>query len=239
MLKLLFHDRPSWTRRTLLDHAGRGACQASSEASTDQLRSTSEFDSHSCALAPFGVSRRALLRRGAHREPHRGAGASTSPSATSVSPHLEIDGMPLQPIADTQGSSTIEVSRGTPSAASPISMDSATCGCSRTCTRRSAGAQRCEPSSTRCRTARSRHARRAGRTRSASRWRGSSPSSWSCGHGRGPRPAQRLARARPEAVRPPVRHADRGRAVRLVRGPRRACLRRTSDRRFALRSDRT
>ena len=136
MLKLLFHDRAGLDPTPLLDAQARVARTAPSARSTRRLASASGFDR---TLALWRLSSAAPRSRSsrrcstAAREP-----VVYRPIGYVASPHAALDGMPLQPIADTSGASTIEVSADT-AAASPTSTASRMSGWSRTCTRRSAG----------------------------------------------------------------------------------------------------
>ena len=108
MLKLLFHDRAGLDPEPLLERAGDARSPAIERALDDQLASSAGFERTLALWRLSVVPRRALLRRRAARQPHDRAGRLQADRVRRVAAR-EIDGMPLQAIADDKGASTIEV----------------------------------------------------------------------------------------------------------------------------------
>jgi tRNA (adenine37-N6)-methyltransferase len=108
MLKLLFHDRAHLDPGQLL--VGQATALAGIERGlAEQLRSTSGFV-RTLALWRLSACRGALSFVEGLMERRTSEPVLYKPIGYVVSPHSEIDGMPLQAVADTRGSSTIEVS---------------------------------------------------------------------------------------------------------------------------------
>jgi tRNA-Thr(GGU) m(6)t(6)A37 methyltransferase TsaA len=108
MLKLLFHDRAQLDPRLLLDRQATVLVQIE-RALDDQLASASGFE-RTLALWRLTASRGALSFIDGLLESRTTEPVVYKPIGYVVSPHAEIDGMPLQAMADTEGASTIEVS---------------------------------------------------------------------------------------------------------------------------------
>ena len=107
MLKLLFHDRAASDPAALLrDQAGfliRG------ELSLERhLRSAEAFD-RTLVLWRLSVVRAALSFVEALLDQRAVEPVVYRPVGVVVSPHTDLDGMPLQPIADAEGESRIEI----------------------------------------------------------------------------------------------------------------------------------
>lgn len=109
MLKLLFHDRAQLDPRMLLSRQATVLVRIE-RALDDQLASTSGFD-RTLALWRLSASRGALSFVEGLLESRTAEPVVYKPIGYVVSPHSQIDGMPLQAMADTKGASTIEVSQ--------------------------------------------------------------------------------------------------------------------------------
>jgi tRNA-Thr(GGU) m(6)t(6)A37 methyltransferase TsaA len=108
MLKLLFHDRAGLDPAPLLNQ--QAAVLARTERSLEQqLASTSGYD-RTLALWRLSIGRAALSFVEGVLDSRTAEPVVYRPIGYVVSPHSDLDGMPLQPIADTKGESTIEVS---------------------------------------------------------------------------------------------------------------------------------
>jgi tRNA-Thr(GGU) m(6)t(6)A37 methyltransferase TsaA len=108
MLKLLFHDRAGLDPAPLLHR--QAAVLARTERSLEQqLGSTSGYD-RTLALWRLSIGRAALSFVEGVLDSRTAEPVVYRPIGYVVSPHSNLDGMPLQPIADTKGESTIEVS---------------------------------------------------------------------------------------------------------------------------------
>jgi len=108
MVKLLFHDRAGLDPSLLLRE--QAAVLALTERSLEeQLKATSEF-SRTLALWRLSMGRAALSFVEGLLDNRIVEPVVYRPIGYAVSPHSELDGMPLQPIADTKGESRIEVS---------------------------------------------------------------------------------------------------------------------------------
>ena len=107
MLKLLFHERAQLDPQLLL---GRQATVLAriERALEDQLASASGFD-RTLALWRLSASRGALSFVDGLLESRTAEPVVYQPIGYVVSPHDQMDGMPLQAMADTKGASTIEV----------------------------------------------------------------------------------------------------------------------------------
>ena len=107
MLKLLFHDRAALDPRMLLIR--QASVLARIERTLEnQLASTSGFD-RTLALWRLSSSRGALSFVDGLLESRTAEPVVYRPIGYVASPHSEMDGMPLQAMADTEGPSTIEV----------------------------------------------------------------------------------------------------------------------------------
>ncbi len=109
MLKLLFHDRAGLDPAPLLSKQAQ-ALATTERALERQLESTSSFE-RTLALWRLSVARAALGFVEALLDSRTVEPIVYRPIGYVVSPHKELDGMPLQPIADTSGESTIEISK--------------------------------------------------------------------------------------------------------------------------------
>ncbi len=108
MVKLLFHDRSGLDPAPLLHE--QAAVLALTERSLEaRLRSTSGFP-RTLALWRLSMGRAALSFVDGLLDSRTAEPVVYRPIGYVVSPHSDLDGMPLQPIADTKGESTIEVS---------------------------------------------------------------------------------------------------------------------------------
>ncbi len=108
MLKLLFHDRAGVEARPLL--LEQAAVLARTERSLEQrVAAASGFD-RTLALWRLSVGRAALSFVEGLLDSRSVEPVVYRPIGHVASPHSDLDGMPLQPIADTRGESTIEVS---------------------------------------------------------------------------------------------------------------------------------
>ena len=107
MLKLLFHDREPTDPAPLLRE--QAAVLIRGELALErQLRASSAFD-RTLVLWRLSVVRAALSFVEALLD-HRAVDPVVyRPIGVVASPHLDLDGMPLQPIADTDGESRIDV----------------------------------------------------------------------------------------------------------------------------------
>lgn len=108
MLKLLFHERAALDPTPLLREQAR-ALAVTERALERKLASTSSFE-RTLALWRLSVARAALSFVEALLESRTVEPIVYRPIGYVVSPHAELDGMPLQPIADTSGESAIEIS---------------------------------------------------------------------------------------------------------------------------------
>lgn len=108
MVKLLFHDRAGLDPTQLLRQ--QAAVLARAERSLEeQVASTSGFD-RTLALWRLSIGRAALAFVEGLLDSLTVEPLVYRPIGYVVSPHDKLDGMPLQPIADERGESTIEVS---------------------------------------------------------------------------------------------------------------------------------
>ena len=107
MLKLLFHERSGRDPSPLLT-AQAGHLSRAELALERQARSSTEFD-RTLVLWRLSVVRAALSFVEALLDRRSVEPVVYRPIGLVVSPHTELDGMPLQPIADTGGESRIEV----------------------------------------------------------------------------------------------------------------------------------
>jgi tRNA-Thr(GGU) m(6)t(6)A37 methyltransferase TsaA len=108
MLKLLFHDRSGLDPEPLLREQARVLAQAE-RALERQLEATAGFD-RTLALWRLSACRAALSFVEAVFDNRTVEPIVYRPIGYVVSPHTDLDGMPLQPAADTEGESRIEVS---------------------------------------------------------------------------------------------------------------------------------
>jgi tRNA-Thr(GGU) m(6)t(6)A37 methyltransferase TsaA len=107
MLKLLFHERAELDPGPLLGL--QASVLARIERALDgRLASTSGFE-RTLALWRLSACRGALSFVDALRDSRTAEPIVYRPIGYARSPHEAIDGMPLQPIADTKGASTIEI----------------------------------------------------------------------------------------------------------------------------------
>lgn len=108
MVKLLFHGRAGRDPATLLRE--QAAVLALTERSLEaQVESTSGFD-RTLALWRLSMGRAALSFVEGLLDSRTVEPVVYRPIGYVLSPHSDLDGMPLQPIADTRGESRIEVS---------------------------------------------------------------------------------------------------------------------------------
>jgi tRNA-Thr(GGU) m(6)t(6)A37 methyltransferase TsaA len=107
MLKLLFHERAELDPLQLLERQATVLARTE-RALEDQLASSAGFD-RILALWRLSSSRGALSFVEGLLESRTAEPVVYRPIGYVVSPHSEIDGMPLQAMADTKGTSTIEV----------------------------------------------------------------------------------------------------------------------------------
>src|SRR5215475_700200 len=108
MLKLLFHDRARLGPEQLLE--GQASVLVRLEhALSKQLASTSGFD-RTLALWRLSASRGALSFVEGLLESRTAEPVVYKPIGYVSSPHSQMEGMPLQAMADTKGVSTIDVS---------------------------------------------------------------------------------------------------------------------------------
>ncbi len=108
MLKLLFHERAGTDSAPLLREQA-GFLVRGELALERQLRSSSEFD-RTLVLWRLSVVRAALSFVEALLDQRTVEPVVYRPIGVVASPHTDLDGMPLQPIADTSGTSRIDVS---------------------------------------------------------------------------------------------------------------------------------
>ncbi len=108
MLKLLFHERAALDPAPLLREQGL-ALVATEQALERRLATASGFED-TLALWRLSVARAALSFVEALLDRHTVEPIVYRPIGYVVSPHTELDGMPLQPIADTSGDSIVEIS---------------------------------------------------------------------------------------------------------------------------------
>jgi tRNA-Thr(GGU) m(6)t(6)A37 methyltransferase TsaA len=107
MLKLLFHDRGgSDSGQLLRDQAS--VLSRGELALERQLRAATDFE-QTLVLWRLSVVRAALSFVEALLDRRTIDPVVYRPIGVVASPHVELDGMPLQPLADTEGSSRIEV----------------------------------------------------------------------------------------------------------------------------------
>jgi tRNA (adenine37-N6)-methyltransferase len=107
MLKLLFHDRAGLDPVELL-HDQTLVLARAERALERQLAAADEFD-RTLALWRLSVARASLSFVEALLDARTVEPVVYRPIGYAVSPHAELDGMPLQPIADTSGESRIEI----------------------------------------------------------------------------------------------------------------------------------
>jgi tRNA-Thr(GGU) m(6)t(6)A37 methyltransferase TsaA len=107
MLKLLFHDRAGLDPVELLRDQTLALARAE-RALEQQLAAAEGFD-RTLALWRLSVARAALSFVEALLDARTVEPVVYRPIGYVVSPHAELDGMPLQPIADTSGESRIEI----------------------------------------------------------------------------------------------------------------------------------
>ena len=107
MLKLLFHDRAALDPAPLLGEQAELLARME-RALERQLAAASGFD-RTLVLWRLSVARSALSFVEALLDRRTVEPVVYRPIGYVVSPHSELDGMPLQPIADTSGESTIEI----------------------------------------------------------------------------------------------------------------------------------
>jgi tRNA (adenine37-N6)-methyltransferase len=108
MLKLLFHDRAEIDPGQLLQEQARKLARTEL-ALERQLASAAAFD-RTLVLWRLSVARAALSFVEAMLDSRTVEPVVYRPIGYVASPHAELDGMPLQPIADTRGESRIEIS---------------------------------------------------------------------------------------------------------------------------------
>ena len=108
MVKLLFHDREGLDPAPLL-HEQAATLALTEHSLEEQLGSTSGF-ARTLALWRLSMGRAALSFVEGLLDSRTVEPVVYRPIGYVVSPHSDLDGMPLQPIADTRGESTIEVS---------------------------------------------------------------------------------------------------------------------------------
>ena len=107
MLKLLFHERGGHDPAPLL--RAQAALLSKAELALEaQARSSEAFD-QTLVLWRLSVARSALSFVEALLDRRAVEPVVYRPIGIVVSPHVELDGMPLQPIADTEGESQIEI----------------------------------------------------------------------------------------------------------------------------------
>jgi len=109
MLKLLFHERAGLDPSPLLGEQALSLA-ATEQALERQLDSTAGF-ARTLALWRLSVARASLSFVEALLDSRTVEPVVYRPIGYVVSPHAELDGMPLQPIADTRGESVIEVTQ--------------------------------------------------------------------------------------------------------------------------------
>src|SRR6186997_820286 len=107
MLKLLFHERAGTDPATLL-HDQASFLTRGELALERQLRSSTAFD-RMLVLWRLSVVRAAVSFVEALLDQRTVEPVVYRPIGVLVSPHTDLDGMPLQPIADTSGHSRIEI----------------------------------------------------------------------------------------------------------------------------------
>lgn len=108
MLKLLFHERANLDPRPLL--ARQAVVLAHTERGLDRMLASTSGFARTLALWRLSMCRGALSFVEALLDNRTTEPVVYRPIGYVASPHGELDGMPLQPIADTKGPSTIEVS---------------------------------------------------------------------------------------------------------------------------------
>ncbi len=107
MLKLLFHERAGTDPEKLLRK--QASVLARAELALErQTRAATEFE-HTLVLWRLSVVRAALSFVEALLDRRTVEPVVYRPIGIVVSPHTELDGMPLQPIADEDGASRIEI----------------------------------------------------------------------------------------------------------------------------------
>jgi tRNA-Thr(GGU) m(6)t(6)A37 methyltransferase TsaA len=107
MLKLLFHERAR-TDPTALLRAQTALLAQAELALEGRTRAATEFD-RTLSLWRLSVVRAALAFVEALLDRRTVEPVVYRPIGVVVSPHTDLDGMPLQPIADAEGSSRIEI----------------------------------------------------------------------------------------------------------------------------------
>ena len=108
MLKLLFHERAALDPAPLLSEQALGLL-ATEQALERRLANASGFED-TLALWRLSVARAALSFVEALLDSRTAEPIVYRPIGYVVSPHTELDGMPLQPIADASGESVVEIS---------------------------------------------------------------------------------------------------------------------------------
>ncbi len=108
MLKLLFHERAGLDAAPLLREQAL-ALVATEKALERQIASTEEFE-RTLALWRLSVARAALSFVEALLDSRTVEPVVYRPIGYVVSPHSKLEGMPLQPIADQSGHSSVEIS---------------------------------------------------------------------------------------------------------------------------------
>ena len=134
MLKLLFHDRAGTRPDAAPARAGRSSSPGPSAHSSVSCASATEFD-RTLPLWRLSVVRAALSFVEALLDRRTAEPVVYRPIGVVVSPHDELDGMPLQPLADASGRVADRDLRAAPRLPRPISTASPTSGSSRTSTR--------------------------------------------------------------------------------------------------------
>jgi tRNA-Thr(GGU) m(6)t(6)A37 methyltransferase TsaA len=108
MLKLLFHDRAGLDPAPLL-HEQAAMLTQTERSLEQQVRSASGY-ARTLSLWRLSIGRAALSFVEGMLDSRTVEPVVYRPIGSVVSPHSDLDGMPLQAIADTKGKSTIEVS---------------------------------------------------------------------------------------------------------------------------------
>jgi tRNA-Thr(GGU) m(6)t(6)A37 methyltransferase TsaA len=108
MLKLLFHDRAEIDPEPLL--RSQAALLVETERSLERQLASAEGFARTLALWRLSVGRAALSFVDALLDSRAVEPIVYRPIGYVSSPHASLDGMPLQPVADTSGESTIEIS---------------------------------------------------------------------------------------------------------------------------------
>jgi tRNA-Thr(GGU) m(6)t(6)A37 methyltransferase TsaA len=107
MLKLLFHERSSLEPAPLL--RAQAVLLSRAELALERQARLSEAFDRTLVLWRLSVARAALSFVEALLDQRTVEPVVYRPIGLVVSPHTELDGMPLQPIADTDGESRIEI----------------------------------------------------------------------------------------------------------------------------------